>query len=140
VLELRVLGSVQNERRNDWGAACGLLKIPIQTLAAPMVTYAHSFAGLNGAISNRMVACYADIMDIEQRNQLRAQAGLPLLDVVAETARLIAAREEAEFERLFEQRRPALCHQWTGNQDGWMTNMGRWSLARQLVRDELRAT
>ena len=77
-------------------------------------------------------------MDIEQRNQLRA--GLPLLDVAAEEARLNAAREEADFERLWELRRPALCHQWTGNQDGWMTNMGRWSLARQLVRDELRAT
>jgi len=57
-------------------------------------------------------------MDIEQRNQLRAQGGLPLLDVAAEEARLKAAREEAEFERLWEPRRPALRHQWTGNSDG----------------------
>jgi hypothetical protein len=78
-------------------------------------------------------------MDIEQQNQLRAQAGLPLLEVAAEAARLNAARDEAEFERLWEQRRPALCHQWTGNSDGWMTNMGRWSQARQLVRSELRS-
>jgi hypothetical protein len=77
-------------------------------------------------------------MDIEQENQIRAKAGLPLLDVPAEAARLNAARE-AEFERLFEQRRLALCHQWTGNSDGWMTNMGRWSLARQLIRKELRS-
>jgi hypothetical protein len=78
-------------------------------------------------------------MDIKQRNRLRAQAGLPMLDVAAEEARLKAAREEAEFERPWEVRRPALCHQWTSNQDGWMTNMGRWSLARQLVRKELRS-
>ena len=31
-------------------------------------------------------------MDIEQRNRLRAEAGLPLLDVSAETARLAKAR------------------------------------------------
>jgi hypothetical protein len=78
-------------------------------------------------------------MDIEQRNQFRAQACLPLLDVSAEAARLNAAREEIEFNRLFEQRRPALCHQWTGNCDGWMTNMGRWSQARQQVRSELQS-
>ncbi len=78
-------------------------------------------------------------MDIERRNRLRAQAGLPLLNVAAEAARLNAAREEAEFNRLWELRRPALCHQWTGNSDGWMTNMGRWSLARQRVRDEFRS-
>jgi hypothetical protein len=78
-------------------------------------------------------------MDIEQRNQLRAEACLPLLDGPAETARLNAAREEIEFNRLFEQRRPALCHQWTGNSDGWMTNMGRWSQARRQVRSELQS-
>jgi hypothetical protein len=79
-------------------------------------------------------------MDIEQENQIRTQAGLPLLDVATEGARLNAAREEAEFNRLWELRRPALCHQWTGNNDGWMTNMGRWSHARRRVRDELRST
>lgn len=80
------------------------------------------------------------LTQIANQNALRAKVGLPLLDVPAEAARLNAAREEAEFNRLFEQRRPTLCHQWTGNSDGWMTNMGRCSLARQQVRNELRST
>ncbi len=36
-------------------------------------------------------------MDIEQENQLRAKAGLPLLDDVAVAARLNAAQEEREL-------------------------------------------
>jgi hypothetical protein len=78
-----------------------------------------------------------DHREVEARNATRAAAGLPLLDVQAETRRLEAVREQAAFEREWEKRRPELCHGWTGNRDGWLTNMGRWSLARHRVRQEM---
>jgi hypothetical protein len=79
-----------------------------------------------------------DHREVEARNATRAAAGLPLLDVPAEAARLAKARDQADFEREFARRRLELCHEWTGNRDGWMTNMGRWSRARQRVREEMR--
>ncbi len=78
-----------------------------------------------------------DLNSIEQRNRLRQEAGLPLLNVQAEGQRQKAARDQADFENYFRQRRPEFCHQWIGNGDGWLTNMGRWSLARQRVRQEM---
>jgi hypothetical protein len=89
-----------------------------------------------------MLPCMAgnpdnDFETIEMRNTLRAEAGLPMIDVPTEVARLNAAREEADFELEFARRRPDLCHHWTDNPNGWMTNMGRWSRARQQVRGEL---
>jgi hypothetical protein len=79
----------------------------------------------------------SDFETIEMRNALRAAARLPLLDVATEAARPAKAREEADFEQEFARRRPDFCHQWTDNPDGWMTNMGRWSRARQQVRGEM---
>jgi hypothetical protein len=76
-------------------------------------------------------------MDIEQRSRLRADARLPLLNVEAENKRLTAIREKAEFEHEWEKRRLELCHEWTGNRDGWFTNMGRWLVARQRIRQEI---
>lgn len=76
-------------------------------------------------------------MNIEQRNRVRAEAGLPLLDVEAEKERLAAAHEQQCFEREWERRRPSLCREWTSNRDGWMTNMGRWSRARRQVQIEI---
>ena len=73
-------------------------------------------------------------MYVSERNALRAATELPLLDVLTEAGRLAKARDQADFEREFARRRPDLCHQWKGNRDGWMTNMGRWSRARQQVR------
>ena len=79
-------------------------------------------------------------MDINERNAIRAAAGLPLLDAPGEAGRLAKAQDQADFEREFARRRPELCHQWTGNRDGWMTNMGRWSRARQQVRRDMQET
>jgi hypothetical protein len=79
-------------------------------------------------------------MDINERNAIRAAGGLPLLDAPGEAGRLAKAQDHADFEREFARRRPDLCHQWTGNRDGWMTNMGRWSRARQQVRREMQET
>jgi hypothetical protein len=88
---------------------------------------------------NGMLTIDEDLIDIENRNSLRREAKLPLLNVLTELARLAAIRERAEFEREFERRRPDLCHQWICNKDGWLANMGRYSLARQQVRNEMRA-
>jgi hypothetical protein len=79
----------------------------------------------------------AYLADIENRNRLRTECGLPMLSVDAELRRLQAARDQAAFEREFERRRPDFCDQWTGNRDGWFTNMGRWSVARQRIRQEM---
>ena len=76
-------------------------------------------------------------MMIEDRNRIRRDAGLPLLSVEAEVQRQNTVREQTQFNLQFEQQRSALCHQWTNNGDGWMTNMGQWSRARRLVRDEM---
>jgi hypothetical protein len=80
----------------------------------------------------------ADLAEIESRNRLRQQAQLPLLSIETEMRRMQAAHEQAEFEREFERRRPELCHEWTGNNDGWIANMARYSLAKQRVRKEMR--
>jgi hypothetical protein len=53
-----------------------------------------------------------DLIEIEKRNCLRAEVGLPLLS--AETQ---AARDQAASQREFERRRPEIRHQWIGNRD-----------------------
>jgi hypothetical protein len=56
-------------------------------------------------------------MDIEQRNRLRVEASLPLLDVPTELARLKKAEDEAEFEKYFQLRRDQFLRlrwAWTG--------------------------
>ena len=77
-------------------------------------------------------------MNIKQRNRLRAKSGLPLLDPAVETKRLDTVVEQAEFEREWQRRRPEFAHHWIGNNDGWLTNAARWSLARQQVRHEMK--
>ena len=77
-------------------------------------------------------------MNIEQRNRLRAECGLPLLDPAVETKQLDTVVEQTEFEQEWQRRRPELAHQWIGNNDGWLTNAARWSLARQRVRREMK--
>jgi hypothetical protein len=84
-----------------------------------------------------MTSTDADLADIEYRNRLRAECGLPLLSVEAEVARIGKVSEQAEFEVEWEKRRPEVA-QWIGNADGWLTKMGRWSLARQRVHQEMR--
>jgi hypothetical protein len=80
----------------------------------------------------------ADLAQIVSRNRLRQEAQLPLLSIETEMRRVRAAREQAEFEREFERRIPELCHLWRGNNDGWIANMGRYSMARNRVRQEMR--
>jgi hypothetical protein len=75
-------------------------------------------------------------MDIHERNALRAAARLPLLDVEAESKRLAAVREQAEFEREWDKRRSEFAR-WIGEAEGWLSKMGRYSLARQRVRRDM---
>ena len=81
---------------------------------------------------------YWQTMDIEQRNRLRSECGLPLLDVASESRRLAAVRKQAEFEREWARRRHEFAHHWIGHAAGWLTNMGRWSLARHQVRCDMK--
>ena len=78
-------------------------------------------------------------MTIDERNTLRAASGLPLLDRELEAVRANRAQEQVEFERRFSLERPRFAHEWTGNKDGWLTNMGRWLRARQQVRRDMAA-
>jgi hypothetical protein len=76
-------------------------------------------------------------MDIEQRNTLRAEAGLPLLDVHAEVLRLQAARGQAEFEKYFQTQRHRFAHLWEDRSRGFWTKMGIWNAVRKKLRDEM---
>src|SRR6266478_558245 len=77
-------------------------------------------------------------MDIEQRNALRAEAGLLLLDARAEAARLAKAREEAQFENYFRQNRDRYAHLWSDRNRGFWTNMAIYNAVRKELRDEMR--
>jgi hypothetical protein len=77
-------------------------------------------------------------MDIEQENQLRAQAGLPLLDVAAEAARLKQAEDDAEFEKYFQLRRDEFRQLWSDRSRGFLTNMGIYNAVRKALRQEMR--
>ena len=76
-----------------------------------------------------------DIELIDHRNAARAEAQLPLLDVAAEAARLLAVREQVEFEREWVRRRPEFDLQWADRSRGFLSNMGIWNAVRKGLRD-----
>jgi hypothetical protein len=77
-------------------------------------------------------------MDIEQRNSIRAEAGLPLLSTEDETRRLESARDQARFENYFEQERHRFAHLWVNRNRGFLANVGIWNAVRKKLREELR--
>jgi hypothetical protein len=77
-------------------------------------------------------------MDIEQRNRLRAEAALPLLDLAAEMALLEKAQADAEFEKYFNRRRPEFAHLWGDRARGILTNMAIYNGVRKRLREEMR--
>jgi hypothetical protein len=79
-----------------------------------------------------------DIVDIENRNRLRAEARLPLLDARAEATRLAKAREQAQFENYFRQNRDRYAHLWSDRNRGFWTNMATYNAVRKELRDEMR--
>jgi hypothetical protein len=79
----------------------------------------------------------SDIEKIEQRNSLRRDAGLPVLNVPEELAKLESERVQAAFEQEFNLNRHRLEHLWTNKDMGWLSRMGRWNEARAQLRDEM---
>jgi hypothetical protein len=83
-----------------------------------------------------MAATHNDLADIESRNNLRAEAQLPLLDVTAELARLKTARDQAAFEEFFEKNRHRFVHLWEGHCG--FTRMAISNAVRKQLREEMR--
>jgi hypothetical protein len=77
-------------------------------------------------------------MDITERNSLRADVGLPLLSVDVEARRLEAVREQAAFEKYFQQNRHRFVHLWSDRNRGFWTNVGIWNAVRKKLREEMR--
>jgi hypothetical protein len=75
-------------------------------------------------------------MDIDQRNTLRAEAGLPKLEVEAEQARLTATRRDAAFEAYFLRRRDQHALSWSDPSRGWLGNAAIWATIRRRLRAE----
>jgi hypothetical protein len=76
-------------------------------------------------------------MDINERNALRVDAGLPMLDISVEVGRLESAREQAEFEEFLEKNRYRFNHLLAGR-SGFLTHMGIWNAIRKQLRQEMR--
>jgi ribosomal protein L32E len=80
-----------------------------------------------------------ELAAVVERNRLRRQASLPLLDVDAELRRLKKVRHEAEFERYVEQEYHRFSHL-IAQRRGWIAKMGADSLIRQRLRAEWQRT
>ena len=76
-------------------------------------------------------------MTIEERNRIRADAHLPLLNIDAELARLAKVKADAEFESYFAQHRAAFQHLWSDSGGGFLTRMAIYNQVRRNLRDEM---
>jgi hypothetical protein len=73
---------------------------------------------------------------VEKRDAIRADANLPRLDRDRELAKLEAAKRARVFEAVFQLERPRF-DRWISEGEGFLSKMGRWSAARQIVKSEL---
>jgi len=78
-------------------------------------------------------------MVISERNGIRADVGLPLLDVKAEKARLAAVQQNAAFERYFLEHRNRYADRWADPNLGWLSRMGLYARFRRQLRLEFEA-
>jgi hypothetical protein len=78
-------------------------------------------------------------MTIEDRNDLRKHAALPLLDLNAEAARLKKVQRDAAFEQYYRDSRHRFASLWGDQGRGWLTNAGIWAAARRQLRAEFEA-
>jgi hypothetical protein len=78
-------------------------------------------------------------MTINERNQCRAEARLPLLDVEVEGARLAAVQLDAAFEQYYREHRNRFAHLWADTSQGWLSRAGLWAQARRQLRSEFEA-
>ena len=76
---------------------------------------------------------------INERNRIRADVGLPLLNVKAEEARLAAVQQDAAFERYFLEHRDRYAHRWTDPNQGWLSRAGLYAKVRRQLRLEFDA-
>lgn len=75
-------------------------------------------------------------MNIEERNRLRTDAGLPLLDEKAEANRLATVERDAAFELYFRKHRSRFAYLWTDKGLSWLSRAGLWAQARRELRAE----
>jgi hypothetical protein len=75
--------------------------------------------------------------EIDRRNAIRAQSGLPLLQADAEIARCRSVADKANFERYFQEHRHRFAHLWSDQTHGFLSNMGRWSAVRRELRQAM---
>lgn len=73
---------------------------------------------------------YDLVREIEQRNVVRREAHLPLLDLRREAERLAAVERQAAFDAAFEKYCGPIRRKWPST-DSWMTRLGRGALARK---------
>jgi hypothetical protein len=78
-------------------------------------------------------------MTTDERNYLRKDAGLPLLDLNAEGARLNKVQRDAAFERYYLENRHRFAALWADRSRGWLSNAGIWAAARRRLRAEFEA-
>jgi hypothetical protein len=74
-----------------------------------------------------------------QRNELRKQASLPLLDQGIEKQRQEAVEREAAFERYYQLNRDRFADLWADAGLGWLSRAGLWAQARRQLRLEFEA-
>ena len=75
-------------------------------------------------------------MTTDERNCLRKEAGLPLLDLDAEGHRLKKVQRDAAFEEYYRQNRHRFALLWADRSRGWLSNAGIWGAGRRRLRAE----
>lgn len=78
------------------------------------------------------------IAEIESRNKLRREAGLPPLSVAEEVRRLKTWERRTEFEEFFEAERARNKHLWS-EPLGWFGGFARWTKLRAQIRADFDA-
>jgi hypothetical protein len=78
----------------------------------------------------------ADREEVAKRDAIRAEAKLPRLDCDRELEKLGVVRRARMFEAIFQLERTRF-DQWISEGEGFLSKMGRWSTARQIVMSEL---
>lgn len=73
------------------------------------------------------------ITEIEARNQLRREAGLPQLAVPAELERLKTLQRGMEYEVFYEKERPKYNHLWDRPNLGWFGGHAIWTKVRRQI-------
>jgi hypothetical protein len=77
--------------------------------------------------------------EIEARNQLRRETGLPQLSVPTELRRLKAVQWRVEFETFYENERPKYNHLWNKSHLGWFGGHAIWARVRKQVAADFEA-